>query len=128
MVRILQIWCICLVFSGAILASSPTQAQSSNLETRANRVVVTHRSDGAIFPAVSQTQRIQRPRKTSVSGSRQALPAPFTWQQTVESPTGGTYVAPAGVGQEDNLAPRTYIQIQPTPLLRKQRPKAIVSN
>ena len=58
-------------------------------------LVQTHRSDGAIFPAVKQTKRVQRQRQVRVSGSRQALPAPQVHSAMQEPSRGGLFVAPA---------------------------------
>jgi hypothetical protein len=57
--------------------------------------VSTHRSDGAIFPAVAQTKRLQRQRRVRLSGSSQALPNLATRTPIHEPASGGMFVAPA---------------------------------
>jgi hypothetical protein len=58
--------------------------------------VTTQRSDGAVFPAVSQQARSQRSRRVNIAGSRQALLARGAWRMNVEPPEGGEFVAKAG--------------------------------
>jgi hypothetical protein len=70
-------------------------AQHSPIAQRPSVNVSTQRSDGAIFPAVAQTQRQQKQRRVRVSGSIQALPNSNSRTPVHEPARGGDFVAPA---------------------------------
>lgn len=56
----------------------------------------TVRSDGAVSPQVSQTPRREQRRRSRITATTQALPAPDSWQDGIDPPGGGLTVAPAG--------------------------------
>jgi hypothetical protein len=109
---------VTLVLSGMVQAHAAPRA---NTPTHA---VTTHRSDGAIFPAVRQVPRTQRVRRVHVSGSRQALPARDGWRMTIEPPSGGGYVAPAGEMSDSpaQVTVSAFIELRPAPPHFQQRP------
>jgi hypothetical protein len=122
MVKSILLCVTLLAYFGALVVSQDAHAQNAVHPSNKGRVVTTHRSDGAIFPATTQTSRAQRARQTSVSGSRQALPARGTWQNTVEPLSGGTFVAPSGdvFDNKDATLVQPYVAVQPSLQFRKQ--------
>ena len=82
------IWTGFAAFSGNTATAPVMPAQAVTVQT--------NRSDGAIFPAVTQTQRQQKQRRVRVSGSTQALPSRPAPTAVEEPPKGGVFVTPAG--------------------------------
>lgn len=72
------------------VGSSPTAPDRQNPAQ-----ISTSRSDGAIFPAVIQTQRVQKRRQVRVSASGQALSNRKLASPQEESAQGGVFVAAA---------------------------------
>jgi hypothetical protein len=89
----------------ALLAAPSTPPPATTVEVR------THRSDGAVFPAVVKTGRVQRPRAARVFGSRQAGRPPGRWRESVEPPQGGHAVAPAGAAE--SAGPPVAVVLRP---------------
>jgi hypothetical protein len=82
-------------------------------QLREASVVTTHRSDGGVFPAVSQRPRQQRVRQVKIVGSRQALPARGSWETSDEPPDGGDFVAPAGTISSSDQSITNYVIAKP---------------
>jgi hypothetical protein len=121
-------FCIHSCFWALALVGSSAHAQSASPHLprpTPSHHVTTHRSDGAIFPATAQVPRQQRPKRVLVSGSRQALPARSSWQNAIEPPAGGDYVAPAGSETSYTESTQPLIVVEPRQATRQgqQDPK-----
>lgn len=87
-------------FAGFVLisgtASGEVAGSSAALSQKQSPAhVSTYRSDGAIFPAVIQTRRVQKRRSMRVSASGQALSNRKQASHQEESTSGGGFVAAA---------------------------------
>jgi hypothetical protein len=87
------IWISLLALSGTASAAPATRASVSSGPSQVE--ISTHRSDGAVFPAVGQAQRLQKRRIVRVSSSTQALSNRIALSPNDEPTTGGRFVAGA---------------------------------
>lgn len=83
--------------SAAAFAAPGTRLGASSGQIQVD--VSTHRSDGAIFPAVVQSQRFQKRRNVRVSSSTQALPNRLR-QSPNEEPVAGARFTTGASGDE----------------------------
>lgn len=88
----------------------------------------TVRSDGAVGPQVCQTPRREQRRRTRITTTTQALPAPDSWHDGIDPPGGGLTVAPAGTVAGDGtgvpLVGVVDIPLRPAPPASGPRPPA----
>jgi hypothetical protein len=106
---------VCVQFilaSLGFMVCAPCLAKPNTVNQPETRTVTTHRADGALFPQARQLARSQKPRRVSVSGSRQALPARGTWAVGTEPAGGGNIVAPAASLNEAYNAPSPVVVLQ----------------
>lgn len=86
----------------------------------------TVRSDGTVGPQVSQTPRREQRRRSRITTTTQALPAPDSWQDGIDPPGGGLTVAPAGTVAGDGtgvpLVGVVDIPLRPAPPASGTRP------
>jgi hypothetical protein len=117
--------CVSAPFARADHARTPLNPE----QPREVGVVTTHRSDGGVFPEVSQRPRQQRVRQVKIVGSRQALPARGSWETSVEPPEGGDFVVPAGTISSGDQSITNYVITSPnghSPLLQA-RPQRLTN-
>lgn len=124
-------WVYLASFTGFILVSGAAFGQpvglvqsSSDRQNSAN--VTTNRSDGAIFPAVIETRRVQKPRRLRVSTSMQALSNRKMPSPQEELAQGGLFVAPAtgiGYAPDQSALSQAVIAYVTTDVKAKPRPK-----
>jgi hypothetical protein len=116
----------CVLISGT--AFGKTVGLSETAPQRQNAAQVsTNRSDGAIFPAVIQTGRVQKRRRVRVSTSGQALSNRKLASPQEESALGGRFVAAATgavegdafVSQAQTVIPYVALDVKAKPRVKR---------